>query len=300
MQGSSGVKTLGIVGGGVLGHAICRGFMEHAECRVFDVVREKSTHYHLADVATCDIVMIALPTPANPDGTCNTLHIEDFLRTAQHEGWWKPESCYVIRSTVPIGFTQREAEKREFKLPLLHSPEFLTARCAVADFQTPARNIIGTPQLGTDRNPIHIAGFSSAKITLFELYTKRFPGVQVHSMPSNASELVKLACNTFFGAKVQLFNLFAETAKAAGVDWETVRAGIMSDGRIAHAHTQVTFDPPGFGGSCLPKDLADLYHSATGLGVDAELLREVLERNDRIRRPRDPGLTRVELPGRDA
>lgn len=286
--------------------------MEHCEVRVYDIIREKSTHYHLADVATCDIVMIALPTPANLDGTCNTLHIEDFLRTAQHEGWWKPESCYVIRSTVPIGFTQREAEKREFKLPILHSPEFLTARCAVTDFQTPARNIIGCPVMMPNTGPEEWAkatdeqrsthqNLMDALEELTELYERRFPGVAVHEMDSSASELVKLACNTFFGAKVQLFNLFAETAKAAGVDWEDVRAGILSDGRISHSHTAVAPDgKPGAGGACIVKDSGSFYTCATALGVDAEIIREVIERNDRIRRPFDPQLTRIELPGRDA
>lgn len=295
------MQTLGVIGGGVLGRAIARGFMEHATINVYDTLRERATH-SLAEAAQCDIVMIALPTPANPDGTCNTLHIEDFLNTAKHEGWWTPESCYCIRSTVPIGFTQAQAAKQEFRLPILHSPEFLTARCSIVDFQTPARNIIGEPKWAhadeAKHNPIRTAMWCSATLNLYELYSRRFPGVHIHRMPSNASELVKLACNTFFASKVTLFNLFAEIAKAAGVEWEDVRGGILSDGRIAHAHTLVAEPPIGFGGTCLPKDAADLYHCATAIGVDAGIIREVLDRNERLRRPHDQELAKIALPPR--
>lgn len=287
--------TLGVIGGGVLGRAVARGFMEHAEVRVYDVIHERSTHYHLGDVATCDIVMICLPTPANPDGTCNTLAIDDFLRTAQLEEYWRPHSCYVIRSTVPVGYTQQQAATREFKLPLLHSPEFLTARCALTDFQIPARNIIGVPMTRT-------GAIDSAICRLRWLYVTRFSGVPVHFMPSEASELVKLACNSFFAAKVTLFNLFAEVAESHNLSWRDVLAGILSDGRIAHAHTQVPGPDGrnGFGGSCIPKDLADLFHCCREAGVDAGLLKEILERNERTRGPHDEQLTRVTLPSSTA
>ncbi len=295
------MATLGVVGHGILGKSIVRGFMEHCTVKVHDIVPELATH-PLEEVATCDIVFIALPTPANADGTCNTTVIDDFLDEAKRQGWWRPESCLVIRSTVPVGYTQRQAAREQFKLPLLHSPEFLTARCSIVDFQTPARNIIGEPTwprpAGMPADPIQTAKWCSALLTLHDLYKTRFPGVAIHRMHSNASELAKLACNTFFASKVTLFNLFAEIAAAAGVDWEDVRGGILSDGRIAHAHTLVASPGIGFGGSCLPKDVANLYTSANVMGIDAEIIREVLARNERLRRPHDPDLAKITLPPR--
>lgn len=286
-------QSLGVIGCGVLGRAIARGFMEHCEIKVYDRVPERATHT-LAEAAMADIVMIALPTPANADGTCNTTAIDDFLDEAKRQGWWTPESCFVIRSTVPVGYTQRQAEREQFRLPLLHSPEFLTARCSVVDFQTPARNIIGVPN-ATGAGEEYDGEQGRSVKPLADLYRRRFPGVQLQIIRSNASELVKLACNTFFASKVTLFNLFAEIAKAAGVSWDDVRGGILSDGRIAHAHTLVAEQPIGYGGTCLPKDLADLFHAATALGVDAEILRAVHERNERLRRPHDPDLAKITL-----
>jgi UDPglucose 6-dehydrogenase len=287
------MSSLGIIGGGVLGKAAARGFMEHCEVRLYDIVKEKASHT-LEEAATADIVFVCLPTPALPDGRCDTRLIDEFLHEAFSEQWWRKESCYVIRSTVPVGYTDRKFCEYMRGRPLFHSPEFLTARCSVVDFQTPSRNIIGNP-------PVNIntwtPEFHAAYERLAALYAARFPGVPLLVMQSNASELVKLACNTFFAAKVSMFNLFAEIATAAGVDWEAVRGGILSDGRIAHAHTLVTSPAPGYGGTCLPKDTADLFHVATGAGIDAELLRAVHERNERIRRPHDPELARIELPG---
>ena len=257
---------IGIVGAGVLGRACARGVMEHADVLVYDIMPERRTH-ELAEVAQADIVMICLPTPANADGTCDTSAIDKFLAEAYIGTWWTPESCYVIRSTVPVGYTAKMFDHYNHR-PLLHSPEFLTARCALTDFQIPARNIIGRPALppvqSTDSVDVaRIASNLSAVLVLQLLYKTRFPGVPIHVMSSNESELVKLACNAFFATKVTFFNTIHLTAKEHGCDWNAVRAGILSDGRIAHAHTMVPGPSGelGYGGACLSKDTASLRHA---------------------------------------
>lgn len=307
---------IGIVGGGVLGRAVARGFLEHAEVQVYDVVPERRTH-DLKDAATADIVFVCLPTPPNPDGTCDTRAIDEFLDEAKRERWWSESSCYVLRSTVPVGYTQNQAERESFKLPILHSPEFLTARCALVDFQTPARNIIGVPSgkylhcagCGKRNRPANFCMYCGHKLkssdedvacelvratslgTIRELYSRRFPGVPVHVMSSNESELVKLATNAFFATKVTFFNVIAEMAKASGCDWEKVRAGILSDGRIAHAHTMVPGQSGavGYSGACLPKDVCSLYRCAQAAGIDASVLKAVHLSNQQRRSPVVPG-----------
>jgi UDPglucose 6-dehydrogenase len=293
LKGLNKMTSLGIIGGGVLGRAVARGFMEHADVRVYDVVEERSTHRYLEDVATAAVV-ICLPTPPRPDGTCDTTALDDFLHTAYAEEYWRKDSCYIIRSTVPIGYTQAKAEQYLYGRPLFHSPEFLTARCAVVDFQTPARNILGGLSIKLDQwTPEYAAAWERA----VTLYQRRFPGVPLVLTTATTSELVKLATNSFFAAKVSLFNLFHEVATAHGLEWQDVLAGILTDGRIAHAHTAVPGPDGqyGFGGTCLPKDLADLWHCATTAGVDAALLRAVLERNAATRGP-DEKLAKISLP----
>jgi hypothetical protein len=275
------VKTLGVIGGGVLGRAVARGFMEHAEVMVYDTDTTRRTHY-LEDAAKAEIVFICLPTPARPDGTCDTSAIDAFLAEAKSAGWWHADSCYVIRSTVPVGHTRRLADHYGFKLPLLHSPEFLTARCSLTDFQIPARNIIGYPP-GGPSDMLRLPDWVAPDTKLRRLYETRFPGAPVIVMTSDESELVKLACNAFFATKVTFFNVIYLTAKLHGCDWGQVREGILSDGRIAHAHTAVPGPSRefGYGGACLQKDVASLRHSLP-MGLMPFLL-AVEQTNDAIR-----------------
>lgn len=270
---------IGIIGGGVVGHATARVFMEHADVLVYDKMRGRSTH-DLLDVIECDLVFVCLPSPKSKMGSwCDTTIIEEcfgFMSGAYGK------SNLVLRSTVPIGFTRRMAET--YKLPnLVHNPEFLTARCALVDSQTPARNIIGKPSWQTD---------ATCCATLEAIYRRRFPGVPVLVMSSDESEAVKVGLNSFFAVKVAYFNELRCLCDMHGLDWETVRAGILSDGRIAHAHTQVPGPDGkrGFGGTCLPKDLASMVDQ---LGEAGMLCNAALRRNEAI----DRRFNNAEEPG---
>lgn len=251
---------LGIIGNGFVGRAIARGFMEHCgEVRVHDVLPERSTHT-LAEACDCDWTFVCVPTPADDFGKCVVKHVLDVVKGAwEHRKINGGHTRLVIKSTVPVGWTRKldEGYGGEY-LSLLHSPEFLTQRCALVDFQTPARNIVGVPGWpGYGSNDV--AGCNVA-MSLVNLYERRFPGVPCMLMSSDESELVKLAQNGFFATKVAYFNAIYQLAKATGCDFETVRAGILADGRIAHAHTEVPGPDGklGFGGGCLPKDLSSL------------------------------------------
>ena len=241
---------LGVVGGGVVGRATARCFIEHVDdVRVYDTVRERCTH-SVDDVLACDLVKLCLPTPQHKDSLeCDVSKIEDFLSGVA--GSMLHATNLVIRSTVPVGFTRKMSDK--YNLPnLCHSPEFLTARCSITDAQLPARNIVGT---ASDR-----CGFSPCWKLLSDLYCRRFPGVACILASSDESELIKLATNGFFATKIAYFNEVRGLSDALELNWDVVLAGILSDGRISHSHTQVPGPDGkrGFGGACLPKDLANL------------------------------------------
>lgn len=238
---------IGIVGNGVVGHATARCFMEHADVRVNDLRREKSTH-SITEVLECDLVFVCLPSPMKEDKSgCNTHAIEAFFSDCYIN---YHDVNFVLKSTVPIGFTRRMAEKYQMK-NLVHSPEFLTARCAVTDAQLPTRNIIGDTSWGY---------LSKCAIQLSELYQKRFPGVPLYHMVSEESEAVKLIQNSFFATKIAFWNEMHSLCTKLALRWNEVLQGVLSDGRIAHSHTQVPGPDGklGFGGSCLPKDLNNL------------------------------------------
>ncbi len=243
---------IGIIGGGVVGRATARAFIEHVEeVRVYDSVKERATHGR-EDTIICDLVFLCLPTPQKPNSLeCNLSAIHEFFSDIAS----LENQNFVLRSTVPIGTTKRLS--KQYNLPnLVHSPEFLTARCAVTDAHLPSRNIVGVPGLasyGKDRD--HLAGD-----TLCDLYEKRFPGVPCFLMSSDDSEAVKLFLNSFFAVKVAYWNEVNALARKLGLDWERVIEGVLSDGRVSHSHTKVPGPDGkyGFGGSCLPKDLASL------------------------------------------
>lgn len=285
-----------------MGRAIARGFLEHCgEVRVHDVVPERSTH-SLAQALDCDFTFVCVPTPAKPDGTCDTSHVEDVLAAADSWGRLAEKTPrLVIKSTVPVGFT-RKSFHRFTGVEALHSPEFLTQRCAQVDFQTPARNIVGVPgysrhgSASAAERAVYDAGQELAR-----LYRARFPGVPCLTMSSDESELVKLAQNSFFMAKVAFFNLVYQVAQATGADFERVRAGMLADGRIAHAHTAVPGPDGklGAGGACLVKDTADLYRTALEAGLHPDsgpnVLAEILRFNAEIRAHLDPEMTQVRI-----
>lgn len=267
------IDRIGIVGGGVVGRATARTFLEHAgEVRVYDTVPERATAT-LADTLACDLIFVCLPTPPNADGdraeSCNTGYLDFFFREIARN----TNDNYVIRSTVPVGYTRYMA--KTYNIPnLCHSPEFLTARCSITDAQIPARNIIGAPSrdqgwLGN--------GFT----TLQRLYDLRFPGVQTITMSSDESESVKLILNSFFAVKVAFFNEAYSFAKAKGLDWQRIIDGVLSDGRIAHSHTQVPGPDGkrGYGGACLPKDLMNFINCVEASGEHATVCHAANARN---------------------
>ncbi len=248
---------IGVIGGGVVGHATARCYMESHEVRVWDMLPARRTH-PAGDVLECDIIFICLPTPQKMDSLeCDTSAVDSFLLSVGGTSL-----NLVLKSTVPIGYTR--SKHLNYRLPnLVHSPEFLTARCAVTDAQMPARNIIGVPR------ETKYADVGSCERKVFDLYYDRFPGALLLQMSSDESEAVKLMLNGFFAVKVAYLNEMNLLASKLGLDWSRVMEGILSDGRIAHSHTQVPGPDGkyGFGGECLPKDLASLIQCMTDSGA---------------------------------
>lgn len=248
---------IGIIGGGVVGQATARTYLEHVdEVFVYDTMKQRSTHPFDYVIDYSDIIFICVPEA----------HVEDIFSPYALKG--RMDCNFVLKSTVPIGTTRRLSEKYSLA-NLTHSPEFLTARCAVTDAQLPSRNIIGTPN-GLFRDSL-----------LQRVYKERFPAVPILHMTSDESEAVKLILNGFFAAKVSYFNEVNAMCHRLGLSWDHITKGVLSDGRVAHSHTKVPGPDGnyGFGGACLPKDLLQLITCIEDSGVSAPLCRAALERN---------------------
>lgn len=227
---------VGIIGGGTVGHALLTAFAEHNPVSVYDVDATRRTA-SLSAVLQADVIFVCLPEKL----------VETWFVCAPRT------AAYVIKSTVPIGTTRRIAKTHQ---RTVHSPEFLTARCAALNASMPTRNIVG-----------HATGVLSHPVE--KLYRARWPHVPLLEMQSDASEAVKLIQNALFAMKVAAWNEARSLCNAHSMDWDIVREAILMDGRIHPSHTLVPGPDGerGFGGACLPKDLAAYNEALKSVGL---------------------------------
>ena len=255
-------RIIGVVGNGVVGKATGKAFAaKGVGVWSWDLNPLRSTH-SLKDVISTKTVFVCLPTPAYPDGSCDTTVLQEFFVNGPRKED-KSDTTFVIRSTVPIGFTERIARDYGYK-HLYHWPEFLTARTAEHDAANPRCIILGCPN-GYDPDTF---------LKLTQLIRHCWPKYLNHGMPlryvsSSESEAIKLFTNSWFAVKVTAFNELRMVSDKFGLDWNKVVAGMLEDGRIDPNHTQVPGPDGkyGFGGACLPKDLSSLIHHAARVGV---------------------------------
>ncbi len=265
---------IGVVGNGFVGGALSRAFVENYELFVYDKVENRSPH-SLSETIETDIVFVCLPTPMKDieGAEANLSIIHEFFDEVEQLTKFENGTVYVIKSTVPIGTTSSLREKYKTE-NIIHSPEFLTARCANIDLLTAARHVIG----GSSPDSEQVK-------KVLELYEERFPGSRILTMSSDESEFVKYACNCFFATKVIFFNELKLLCENMDLDWDLMMKGIISDGRIGQSHHRVPGPDGGygFGGTCFPKDLNAFIDTFEKNGMEANLLKAVWERNKEIR-----------------
>ena len=224
-------------------------------------------------VGFAELIFIAVGTPPDEDGSADLQHV---LAVAGTIGRLMETGKVVVnKSTVPVGTATRvrrhiEAilHERGVSLPLevVSNPEFLKEGAAVSDCLRPDRIIIGT-------------GSSHAFALLEELYA---PFNRQHDriiqMDERSAELTKYAANAMLATKISFMNEMANLAEKLGADIEAVRKGIGADPRIGY---HFIYPGCGYGGSCFPKDVKALIHTAKEAGCEAPLLRSVEQVNDR-------------------
>jgi UDPglucose 6-dehydrogenase len=264
------MNSIGVVGCGFVGGAIAKGFQHYAdEVRAYDIDESKATH-SFEDTVKCDVVFVCLPTPMKSvtGAECNLSIIEGFFAQAKD---LNPTGVFVIKSTVPVGTTQRM--NKEFpSLNIVHSPEFLTARTANIDFITPSRNIVG----GYDEKSVKIVA---------DIFKERFSGVPCYTMTAKESELVKYICNCFYATKIMFFNEMLLLSEKMRLNWDNIMDGVLSSGWISHMHTDVPGHDGqrGYGGTCFPKDINAMIAVMEEEGIDPKVLKAVWEQNLEVR-----------------
>ena len=216
---------------------------------------------------------IAVGTPPEEDGSADLSHV---LAVAETIGRHMTEFRIVVdKSTVPVGTADKVRERIEralaerganIEFDVVSNPEFLKEGAAVSDFMKPDRIVVGTDDPRT----------AELLRSLYEPFTRNRDRMIV--MDVRSAELTKYAANAMLATKISFMNEMANLAERMGADIEKVRLGIGSDPRIGYSFI---YPGAGYGGSCFPKDVRALVHSAREHGFDARLLASVATVNDR-------------------
>ena len=250
---------VGVVGAGAVGAAIAELFGDVA---VYDEPKGIGTR---EAINACELAFVCVPTPSRPDGGCDTSIVEEVVG-------WIDAPVIVIRSTVEVGTTRRLAER--YRKRIVFQPEYGPAETPDHPFNDlrKVRWIIlgGAPE---DR-AVAIRAWQ-------EVYSA---DVTIMQTTSETAELCKYMENAFLALKVTFCNEFFEIAAKAGVDYNELREAWLLDPRIGRTHTFVRPDGRGFGGRCLPKDLAAIIRTAESAGYEPALLRQVALSNGRFRK----------------
>ncbi len=219
-----------------------------------------------------ELQFIAVGTPPDEDGSADLRYVLEVARTIGT--YMTSEKIVVDKSTVPVGTGDKVREtiratlaERGLNLPfhVVSNPEFLKEGAAIEDFMKPDRIVVGTDnERATRRMRELYAPFSRSHQKLIV-------------MDIRSAELTKYAANAMLATKISFMNELSQMAERLGADIEQVRIGIGSDPRIGF---QFIYPGCGYGGSCFPKDVKALEHTAREIGFDARLLAAVEERNN--------------------
>jgi UDPglucose 6-dehydrogenase len=218
------------------------------------------------------IQIIAVGTPPDEDGSADMQYVMEVAATIA-QAMAEPK-VVVTKSTVPVGTADRVRARMTEVLrgrgsalgfDVVSNPEFLKEGAAVADCMRPERIVIGTSDPASE----------DLLREVYEPFSRSHDKLIV--MDVRSAELTKYAANAMLATKISFMNEMANLAERLGADIEMVRQGIGSDPRIGY---QFIYPGAGYGGSCFPKDVKALIHTARAVGFEPTMLQAVEDRND--------------------
>lgn len=214
-----------------------------------------------------DIVFIAVGTPSDEDGSADLSHV---LNVARAIGESLNKYCLVVtKSTVPVGTSRLVAQTVSEALvarglsidfDVASNPEFLKEGDAINDFMKPDRVVVGVDS-------------ERAKELMTQLYKPMLlNNFRVLFMDVASAEMTKYAANAMLATRISFMNEIARLCEAVGANVTSVRLGIGSDKRIG---SKFLYPGCGYGGSCFPKDIRALIHTAREHGQRLQVLESV-------------------------
>jgi len=226
-----------------------------------------------------ELVFLAVGTPSAPDGSADLKYL--WAAVDQLAPVLPTDAIVVIKSTVPVGTNRqvydRLRERTGRSCDVASNPEFLKEGAAIEDFTKPDRVVVGVrrPEVGQ---------------VLHRLYA---PFLRTENpflvMSPESAEMTKYVANALLATKISFINEMANLSERLEADINDVRRGIGHDRRLGFAFL---FPGVGYGGSCFPKDVRELVHTARRVGLEPGILTAVDQVNDLQKRVIYDKLTR--------
>ncbi len=243
---------IGIVGFGHVGKLMKKMF---SDAIIFDPYLKIGIK---EEINICDVVFVCVPTDMLENGDCDTSIVEECIN-------WIKSKLIIIRSTVPVGFTDKMVKKH--KKRIVFQPEYYG--------ETPDH-----PFNNIRRDWLSFGGEPSSVNLAIKAY-QLIINSEVKIFQSNAVdvEMAKYMENSFFATKVTFVNEMFDIAQAFGVDFNIAREIWLADPRIGRSHTFVYKEKRGYSGKCLPKDISSIKNQASNAKVNTLLLDTIVEKN---------------------
>ena len=229
------------------------------------------------DLTTCldnvEVVFSAVGTPPDEDGSADLQYVLEVARTFGRN--IKKYTILVTKSTVPVGTAKKvkavieeELTKRgeQIDFEVASNPEFLKEGAAIKDFMSPDRVVVGVE---SDR----------AKKVMERLYRPfQMNNYRLYFMDIPSAEMTKYADNAMLATRISFMNDIANLCDLVGANVDMVRKGIGADTRIG---SKFLYPGCGYGGSCFPKDVKALAHTAREYGYTMGVIEAVEAVNER-------------------
>lgn len=238
---------------------------------------ESGRLHFTTDLTTCldnvEVVFSAVGTPPDEDGSADLQYVLEVARTFGRN--IKKYTILVTKSTVPVGTAKKvkavieeELTKRgeQIDFEVASNPEFLKEGAAIKDFMSPDRVVVGVE---SDR----------AKKVMERLYRPfQMNNYRLYFMDIPSAEMTKYAANAMLATRISFMNDIANLCDLVGANVDMVRKGIGADTRIG---SKFLYPGCGYGGSCFPKDVKALAHTAREYGYTMGVIEAVEAVNER-------------------